>query len=371
MEDNKQNKEEKTKTLSEVQEEKLRAAMAQRKRRKRIKTIVAWVIVIAILFVLYTYYQSIKAKSQAMLDSMNQTVTVEKAVEEQNYSVSIDISGYVEPYDTQNAKFRSTGSVTGVYVSEGDYVAKGQLLASIDNTSQTSQLQSIRNQIEEAELTGNARQLELLRLQESTAVNNLDYTNIYANFDGVVTSVDVSEGDYFEAGSQVLTLVDISKLKATVEVDEIDMQYVYEGMEAYLTFDSLPGQTIVGRVSYIPMLGRYTSSGIGVVDVEITIDNPPKTLISGFSFEGNIYADGEVSMKIIPQAAVTTGRGGVTTVKKKQADGSTKDVVVNVKYLGEGLCQLISENVQVGDILVYNTKSTNNPMAMMMGPGGR
>lgn len=356
----------KTKTISEVQEEKLKAAMAARKRRKRIKTIVSWIIVLAILFVLYTFYEQAKEKTRLMMESMNQTVKVEKAVEETVYNVKIDISGYVTPYDQQDAKFRSTGSVTGVYVAEGDHVTKGQLLASVDNTNQTYSLKSIEKQIDEARLSGNQKQLELLELQRKNAENNLDYTNIYANFDGVVTKVDVAAGDYFEAGSQVLTLVDTSKLKATVEVDEIDMQYVHEGMTAYLTFDSLPGQVIEATVSYIPMLGRYTTSGIGVVDVEITIDNPPEGLYPGFSFEGNIFVEGDVSMKIIPQAAVKTSRGGVTTVDRKLADGTTESVVVKVKYLGEGICQLLTDNLQVGDILVYETKSSGMGVPAML-----
>ncbi len=358
--------EEKAKSLSELQEEKLRAAYARKKRRKRIKSLIGWLIVIvifAVLFIMYTQYQADRA---AKLAEANKTITKETTVYETEYSVTIDISGYVEAYDIQEAKFRSTGSVTGVYVEEGDEVKKGQLLASIDNTSQEASLQSIRNQIEEAELNGSQKQLELLRLQEKNALNNLDYTNIYANFDGIITSVDVSAGDYFEAGSStVLTLVDISKLKAKVEVDEIDMQYVKEGMEADLTFDSMPGHPLKARISYVPMLGRYSSSGIGVVDVELTIDDPPENLIPGFSFEGNINVDGQVKMLIVPQAAVKTERGGATSVRRKTSTGEEK-VNVSVKYLGENLVQIVSDNIKAGDILIYDAKSNSNSMMPFM-----
>ena len=366
MEDNRKD----TRTQSEIQEQKLKDAMAKRKRRKVIRTIVTWVLIAAVLFVLYTYYKSIKEKSAAAIANMNKTVTVEREVEEIEYSVKIDVSGYVEPNDIQNAKFRSTGTVTGVFVEEGDHVKKGQLLASIDNTNETSNLQNIRNQIEEAELNGNTRQLEQLKLQEKTALNKLDYTNIYANFDGVVATVDVAVGDYFDAGSAAITIADISTLKAKVEIDEIDRKYIYEGMPAYITCDSIPGQTVVGEVSYIPMLGRYSQSGIGVVDVVITIENPPAELVPGFSFEGNLYADGKVSMKTIPQAAVTTGAGGLTTVDLLLPGGKRETTPVNVKYLGEGLCQILSENINVGDTVVYETRRGNGggfPAAMMMG----
>lgn len=355
-------------TESERQEARIRKERAQRKRRRRNKKIIIWAIVLVALAAGAYYYFNVRAdliaKQQAM---MNQSRQIEVKVEENVYTATIDLSGYVEPNQLQTAKFRSTGAVTGVFVEEGDTVKKGDLLATIDNTQQTSNLQNVKNNIKEAELTGSASQLELLKLQLRTAENNLEYTNLVANFDGIVASVDVNEGDFFDAGSAVVTIVDKSKLKATIEVDEIDMQYIELGQKAKLTFDSYPGQTVEGYVSYIPMLGKYSSQGIGTVAVEITIENPPKEIYPGFSFEGEIIVSGDVSMLIIPQAAITTGRGGVTTVEKKNADGTTTVIPVTVKYLGENQCQLLSGEVNVGDTLVY--LSNNSSGFFNMGGG--
>ena len=356
--DSKENSKRDPESLSEVEERKLRAAYARKKRNKRIRTIVLWALVaatVATLYMMYTQYQKDRAESAAAIEM---SVYAETRVQKQSYRMSIDLSGYIEPYDIQEAKFRTTGTVTGVYVKEGDQVKAGQLLASIDSTSQMANLESIRNQIEEAELAGSERDLELLRLQQKAAENTLDYTNIYANFDGVVTSVDVDQGDYFEAGDlTVLTLVDISKLKATVEIDEIDMKYVKEGMTAYLTFDSMPGETVESYVSYIPMLGRYTDQGIGVADVEFLIEDPPSGIMPGFTFEGTLEAEEDVSMLLIPQNAITRGRGGAESVNVKREDGSIETVSVRTEYLGEGLSELLSGDLEEGDILVYETRS--------------
>ncbi len=354
---------------AEKQEKAIRDEYNARKRGRRIKKLIIWLIVIVLAAAGLIYYNKVKADFEAKTAAMIGAVTtVEVPVEENVYTTVIDLSGYVEAYDSQEAKFRSTGAVTGVYVSEGDDVTKGQLLATIDNTSQTYQVKNLQNQIKQAELTGSASQLETLRLQLINAENNLEYTNLVANFDGTVAKVSVNEGDYFEAGSSVMTVVDLSKLKATVQIDEIDMGSVELGQKAYLTFDSLPGETIEAYVSYIPMLGTYTSQGIGVVNVELTIDNPPASLKPGYSFEGTISVEGDVSMLLIPQAAVTTGRGGVTTVQKKTGPDTSETVTVRVKYLGEGYCQLVSGDLKVGDVLTY-TKSGMDAMSMMMGGG--
>ena len=355
---------------SEKQEEILRAEYKAKKRKKRVRKLIIWIVILLIIFAGGSYYFKVKkdfqAKQQAMLA---QNSTKEATVTESVYTATIDLSGYVEAKETQAAKFRSTGAVTGVYVEEGDNVTKGQKLASIDNTSQSYQVKSIENQIKEAELTGSTSQLETLKLQKQNADKNLEYTDLIANFDGTVAKVDVNEGDYFEAGSSVMTIVDLSSLKATVQIDEIDMQYVKMGQKAELTFDSLPGETIEAYVSYIPMLGKYTEQGIGVVEVELTIDNPPEALKPGYSFEGTISVDGDVSMLLIPQAAVTTGRGGVTTVVKKGENGATTTVQVTVKYLGEGYCQVLSGDIKAGDVLTYTTTNEGGMMGgpMMMG----
>lgn len=354
--------------ISQKEEDKLRAAHKRKKRAKRIKTIVLWSLVLIVLLTLYIMYSQYQSDRRAQEAASAESLYAETEVVKQSYAMSIDLSGYIEPYDIQEAKFRQTGTVTGVFVEEGDYVKEGDLLSSIDNTSQLAELESIKADIDEARLSGSDRDIELLELRLKAAENSLDYTNIYANFDGVVTSVDVDAGDYFEAGDiTVLTLVDISKLKAVVEIDEIDMQYVKEGMTAYLTFDSMPQEVIEATVSYIPMLGRYSDSGIGVVDVELTIENPPQNLIPGFSFEGVINVEDEVEMLIVPQAAVSVGRGGVASVERKKADGTTENVQVQIKYLGEGLVQILSNNILEGDTLIYQARSNSSSMMRAMG----
>ena len=332
----------------------MRKREAGRRRRGRRALLVALLLALAaaglVIFML-------RPSSETVVDAGPREATVIS----NTYTQVIDISGYVEPYDSQTMRFRSTGAVTGVYVEEGDHITKGQLLASIDNTSQLASLQEIRDQIEEAELNGSMRDLELLRLREKNAENSFEYANIVAPFDGEVASVDVDEGDYFEGGDEVITVVDRSRLKATVQVDEIEMQYVSLGQKAELVFESCPDETVMAYVSYIPMLGRYTDQGIGVVDVELLIDDPPERIMPGFTFEGTLEDEGEVEMLLVPQNAITRGRGGLETVDVRRADGTVETVEIRTSYLGEGLAEVLSGDVAEGDILVYGSSTSSTP----------
>lgn len=333
----------------------------RKKIRKRLTAVIAVIFVLAAAVFLLIGERAEEEPSAVVREAL---------VTSNTYTQIIDISGYVEPYDSQTLRFRSTGAVTGVFVEEGDHVAKGQRLASIDDTQQLAALQEIRDQIEEAELSGSERDLRLLRLKETNAENSLEYTNIVAPFDGEVASVDVDEGDFFEGGDEVITVVDRSRLKAVVEIDEIDMQYVTEGQEAELVFESCPEETVQAFVSYIPMLGRYTDQGIGVVDVELLIEDPPAAIMPGFTFEGTMAAESEVSMLLIPQNAITRGRGGSETVDVKRPDGSTETVSIRTKYLGEGLSELLSGDVKEGDVLVVRSAGRSMMMDAPPSPPG-
>lgn len=167
-----------------------------------------------------------------------------------------------------------------------------------------------------------------------------------------------------------MTIIDRSRLKATVEIDEIDMQYVKLGQKAVLYFDSYSESSIDAEVSYIPMLGRYTNQGIGVMDVELTIADPPVTIAPGYTFEGSITSEGETKLILLPQSAVTTTRGG-STVTKKLADGSTVMVPVTVKYLGEGISQLLNGDLKVGDtVIIRRTDTTAGAFSAIGGGAG-
>ena len=117
---------------SEIQEKKLRAAKAARKRKKRIKSIIGWLVVILIVSLVLIWFLKMKKDSEAQIEALkNMNSQIEATVEKSTYDREIDISGYVVPFDTLEAKFRSTGAVTGVYVSEGDYVKEGQVVIDV------------------------------------------------------------------------------------------------------------------------------------------------------------------------------------------------------------------------------------------------
>ncbi|MGH4037827.1 MAG: efflux RND transporter periplasmic adaptor subunit, partial [Sphaerochaeta sp.] len=343
----------------------VRKELKKKSRKKRRNRILLWVILI-IVFVggsyLYNYYNTNRHMpwTDGKADIASQVTYTEVKVKSQVTSPEVDINGSLEAYDLQEVVLRADGAITSINVDEGDAVKKGDVLITVDDTDEQYVIANLNSELKSAKLTGNANRVKLIEMQLETAKNNLEYTKATANFDGVVARQNWAIGDYNSLTSSVnksMIIADLSKFKATVQIDEIDIGYIEENSKAELTFDSLPGTVVDAYVSSIPMLGYYSKQGFGVLDVEITIPDPPKKLKTGFTFSGKIESGKEESITVVDQAAIVTS-GDKTIVKQKMADGSIKDIPVTIRYLGENKCQILSGDIYVGDTVVIENSKT-------------
>jgi HlyD family secretion protein len=91
----------------------------------------------------------------------------------------------------------------------------------------------------------------------STNRYNLDQVTLVAPFDGIVTRRNIEEGENVvvgtmnNAGTQLLTIADMSIIEAEVEVDETEIPTVRIGQPAKVTIDAMPGRTFTGKVTEI------------------------------------------------------------------------------------------------------------------------
>ncbi len=358
-------------------ESQIRNEIRKKLRKKKTKKIIAWIIILTILFgayFMYSFYQTNKRlpwQSESVNAPVEQSYSESLVTQEITHPV-VNISGSLNAYDLQDVILRTSGAITSVNYEEGESVKKGEILATVDDTDQQYMIAKLQSDIERTKLSGDANTLKLLELQLKNATNSLEYTKAIANFDGVVAFQSWEQGDYNTVGQPGNMIVaDLSKFKSTVEIDEMDINNIEVGQTAELTFDSLPGIVAQSTVTKIPMLGRYSKQGFGVMDVEIAIYDPPKGLRTGFTFNGTIKSDDDITRIIIDQAAITQS-GDDSIVTMKMEDGSLKDVVVKVKYLGESKCQILTGDVEPGDTLVIkNTLSFSDEFASggMMGRG--
>lgn len=222
-------------------------------------------------------------------------------------SSAIDVTGHLEPVESEDIGFAASGKVAKVYVKEGDRVRAGDLIAELGDSQQRYDLASLDFQIEKAKISGSKSELKLLELEREMKQVALQENKVWTTISGIVSTVDVREGEYVKAGetiSPIARVVDLSALKAKVEVDELDVPNVKVGQKVLFHVDALPDLQVTGRVSLLPLEGRVTSEGIAVLDAEVQIDNPPRSLLPGYSFSAQIRAGEDERLLVLDEQAL-------------------------------------------------------------------
>lgn len=123
------------------------------------------------------------------------------------------------------------------------------------------------------------RQAQLSQLQ---AENSLANGQLLAPMDGVVSQVNVRQGELNGGTLPAVVLTDLNSFHMTVLVDEIDVRQVQVGQPVRISLDALPDTEITGQVSEI----SPTSNNVnGVIAYEVTIVPDPSDapLRSGMS----------------------------------------------------------------------------------------
>lgn len=150
-------------------------------------------------------------------------------------------------------------------------------------------------------------------------------TDITAPIDGVVTRLDVEEGEMVVIGVQnqpgtiLMTISDLSSINAEVKVAEADVLRLALGNTAGVTLEALPGKTFPGRVveigaSALPQLG--TQAAAREFRVKVRLEGALETLRPGLTCDAEILVAERANVLAVPLQAVVqrTGASGAPEI---------------------------------------------------------
>ncbi len=167
----------------------------------------------------------------------------------------------------------------------------------MDNAAQTD-LDSTRQAIEKAKDDIATTQTEIARLLKEQAPP----ASLVAPSDGTITKVNVFSGSATSAGAEAFTIVNYRDLSATIQVDEMDILKVRQGMKATLALDALPDQTFSGHVSTIANEGS-AKNGVSTFGVTIHLDDPGE-IKAGMSAQASILVQHKQNILVLPIESV-------------------------------------------------------------------
>ena len=206
-----------------------------------------------------------------------------------------------------------------IYVKEGDYVKKGDVLVQLDDSTEVYNLEKHDYDMATKKLNGSPREISLMETQRVSLVQKIADRKVVAAFDGVIVELNAVEGNSVKAGDKIGTLVNLDYLTAEVEIPETDVAKLQVGLPVILEFSASETQGN-GYVTGWPAIGELTNRGASVVKAQIRIDDYPSEILPNYSFTGKIQIEEPVETITVEryaigydddgQAYVTLARGG-------------------------------------------------------------
>ena len=360
---------------------------------------------------------------EASAEASYQTATVEK----RNITRSLSSSGTLQPADSYTVSTLVSGEILSDTFEEGDQVAEGQLLYTLDSSSasnsqtqaknsytqaQTNYKQAVEAKYPTADMSGTVSEVyvkngdtvsagtELMRICTITgdsvdnsienakismenarsslenAQETLDDYSITAPISGEVVTKTAKAGDKIEGGSDgtLCVIYDLSCLEMTMSIDELDISDVAVGQEVQITADAVEGTTYTGVVTKVSVAGT-TSGGITTYPVTVRIDETDG-LLPGMNVDAEIVISSTEDALAIPASAVNRGDTVLITADSPSAVNALDQeapegyvyVAVETGVSDDSYIEILS-GLQEGDTVAYlqAAGSGSSDSAMMMG----
>ena len=273
--------------------------------------------------------------------SAEQKVEFEKTkVERTNIQSSITATGTIEPVTSVTVGTQVSGIVSHLYVNYNSEVKKGQVIAELDRTNLTSELNTARANLSSAQSTLNyekanyerystlfekglisandfeTAKLSYLKAKEQVntsresvqkAQTNLGYATITSPIDGVVLSKSVEEGQTVAASfntPELFTIAqDLTDMRVIADIDEADIGGVKEGQRVSFTVDAFPDDHFEGQVTQVRQQAT-TTSNVVTYEVVISAPNNDLKLKPGLTANVTIYTLEKNNVLTVPSKAL-------------------------------------------------------------------
>ena len=275
-----------------------------------------------------------------MMADPNAPVNVEIAVTEyRDVPQDETYSTTVQAYAVNNVVPQTGSRIKRILVEVGDFVARGQVLAEMDQTSlEQTKLKLDNDALELSRLkelyeAGALSKSDYEAMQLSYNVSNSQYENLVENtilrspLTGVVTARNYDAGDMYAMSSPIFVVQQISPVKLLGAMSETDYTKVKKGDSVEITADAIPGRTLVGKVNRIyPVIDPSSHT----FTAEVVVPNTDRVLRPGMFARAKVTFAVNHSI-VVPDIAIVKQQGsGQKSVYVLNADNTVSSRIVTL-----------------------------------------
>jgi membrane fusion protein, multidrug efflux system len=276
---------------------------------------------------------------------------------------SAQASGTLVPYEEVDLKSEMAGRIVKLNISEGSEVAKGQLIAKINDADILARLKKLKYEDELAKQT-EARQKKLLDINaisreeyeiSTTKINTLSAdkealevelakTEIRSPFSGRIGLKNISGGAYVTPGSSIATIVQINPIKLDFSLPEKYYSKVRKNGKVTI---SIEGSNLKKEGTIIAIDPKIDEA-LRTVKIRASLQNADKKLMPGMFTKVDLSLGNNQAI-FIPTEAVIPFVGGKKVLVIKE--GKAKEVSIITGLRNENQVEVI-QGISLGDSIV-------------------
>jgi RND family efflux transporter MFP subunit len=296
--------------------------------------------------------------------------------------LAVSAAGQVAPWRQSIITAQVSGQVRSVGVQENAAVGTGKELISVDPAEY--QLALAQAQADQRRAEAQYREATLFdeRISDTTvrgerqkaarAKSGLDQaevavqkaqlelsrSRVRAPFGGRVANIKVQPGQWVRPGDELMTVVELSRVKVDVQVLEGQIAFLSPGRSARVHFAAFPDESFVGRIETInPIVDKDTRSA----RVVVSVPNPQGKFLPGMYARVSLDARRFADRVLVPRSAILErDRRKMLFVFEPSEEGGTRGFA-KWRYVTTGLendthIEIIAnedtEMVQPGEIVL-------------------
>lgn len=269
----------------------------------------------------------------------------EVPVERGALRIAVHATGVVKPIDRIELKSKASGKVIEMPIEIGDPVARGALIARLDQVDERSQFAQAeadlevaraertladkryqrrakmlddrvisREDLDQSALELAAAEGELVRATTrfERARESMADTVITSPVDGIVLQKYAAEGQIIASGvsnvgggTPIADVADMRRVQVEAGVDEVDIGRIGVGAEATIRAESFPDRIYRGAVVRIAPEARVEQN-VTLFDLVIEVENSDGRLLSGMNAAVELLIEEAADVLLIPLAALRT-----------------------------------------------------------------
>ena len=323
------------------------------------------ILLLVLIFILFYYFTHRGKKEEVYVDEYSYM-----KVEQTDEIGTINLNGYVKANNPIGIFVDKKLKVKEVFIKNGDFVEKGQILMTFDDDETNKLNRSIEkerinlqkiqrdlNTTRELYKLGGASKDEVRNLEDSARITQLNIdeyvevlsktaTEVRSPVDGVVSNLKAQENYLVDTDSSLLEIIDADDLRIIVEIPEYNSQTVKLGQNVKVRQDISDDDKVYdGEITKISRLSTTSSmTGENVLEAEVKTNETIPNLVPGFKIKAVLQLKSDVKNIIIPKIALQNEEGKYFVYTLDDKNTIRKKIITIKNIVGDNIIVLSGLN---------------------------